>query len=131
MKSRISIAVLLSVLLGGCMRPASSPVEESDENPGGQDFAVRAGRAEFYFATKNASGRYRYGFVDRHGGVVIKPRFEDASDFQDGLARVRRNDRIEYIGPDGSLKFALPADSRDELGPSDGMLWYHSGDGDR
>jgi hypothetical protein len=30
----------------------------------------------------------KFGFVDANGKVVVPPKFEDASDFHEGLARV-------------------------------------------
>jgi hypothetical protein len=46
---------------------------------------ARGGRAE-----SDSSG---YGYIDKSGKMVIKPQFDRAGDFTDGLAEVRVTDR--------------------------------------
>jgi hypothetical protein len=36
------------------------------------------------------------GFIDKHGKIVIKPQFDDAHDFSDGLASIRIRDRKPF-----------------------------------
>lgn len=49
--------------------------------------------------TKNlfpVSENGKWGYVDEHGAMIIKPQFEMASDFKDGLARIVAIDKIGY-----------------------------------
>ena len=45
---------------------------------------------ETQFASNSEADRHTYGWVDEHGQVVIKPAFERAGDFSDGLAPAGR-----------------------------------------
>jgi hypothetical protein len=49
----------------------------------------------------------RWGYIDRAGRFVIAPKFDDAWDFSDGLARVERRGRVGYIDRRG--RFVVPA----------------------
>ncbi len=66
-----------------------------------------------YFSEDRARVRRdgRWGFIDRTGEPVIPPRFAQAWDFRDGLARVRFTDgRTGYVTPDGTVVW--PPDAR-------------------
>jgi hypothetical protein len=43
----------------------------------------------------------RYGYIDRTGALVIKPQFEIASDFTDGIAMVLVEGKRGYINKAG------------------------------
>ena len=44
----------------------------------------------------------KYGFVDENGNWVVKPQFDDAFDFSEGLAIVEVEGKWGYIRPDGT-----------------------------
>jgi hypothetical protein len=45
----------------------------------------------------------KYGYIDNKGNVIIKPQFELALDFREGLAAVRKNVKMGYISKRGEL----------------------------
>ncbi len=55
-----------------------------------------------FFQTENL----KYGFIDKSGSYVVSPRFDDAGDFHEGLALVRKGNRWGYLTTDGSV--AIP-----------------------
>lgn len=44
-----------------------------------------------------------WGFVDSQGKIIIEPKFEEAFNFHDGLAKVRLNGYFGFIDPTGKL----------------------------
>jgi hypothetical protein len=44
-----------------------------------------------------------WGYIDQTGTVVIKPRFEQAGDFSEGLAPVKIGEKWGYVNPSGSV----------------------------
>lgn len=69
------------------------------------------------FQTRTSAGT-RYGYIDHTGRVAIPPRFEDALDFQDGLASVRIGRFWGAIDATGELR--VPAEHAH-------ALWYQDG----
>jgi WG containing repeat len=47
--------------------------------------------------------RSRYGFIDSLGNVVVKPQFQEAGTYFEGLARVRIDGRWGYADMDGNM----------------------------
>ncbi|HEB90937.1 MAG TPA: WG repeat-containing protein [Deltaproteobacteria bacterium] len=45
----------------------------------------------------------RWGYVDREGVFVIRPRFQHVMAFSEGLARVKLDDRYGYVDRNGKL----------------------------
>ena len=45
----------------------------------------------------------KWGFIDQTGRVVIKPQFDNAFDFQDGLARVTEHGKVAFVDPTGKV----------------------------
>jgi nickel-dependent lactate racemase len=47
----------------------------------------------------------KYGFIDKTGKEIVPPKYDDAWDFQEGLARVKLNEKDFYIKvfPDGKV----------------------------
>ena len=45
----------------------------------------------------------KFGYQDSQGRVVIEPQFDEVSDFQEGLAKVRLADNYAYINQTGEL----------------------------
>ncbi len=55
---------------------------------------------------KNMSG-HRWGFLDNHGQLIVKPIFDQVGDFHYGLAAAKLNNKWGYI--DNSGKWVIPA----------------------
>jgi len=47
-----------------------------------------------------------FGFVDRTGDPVIKPQFDRAADFSDGMALVKSNGKYGFVNQKGELVIA-------------------------
>jgi len=75
----------------------------------------------------SAPGRGGWGFVDRHGVVVVEPRFAQVQPFSEGLAAVRDTaGRWGYVTPLGGL--AIPPAWLEEVTPfSDGRALVRLG----
>jgi hypothetical protein len=54
----------------------------------------------------------KWGYSDRHGEVVVPPRFMQALAFSDGLARVATEKGLGYIDARGKVVFTQPDDLR-------------------
>ncbi|OZI65016.1 WG repeat-containing protein [Bordetella genomosp. 1] len=57
--------------------------------------------------TDESLGRHAWGFLDENGRLAIVPRFEEARDFRNGRAAVKRRGKWGFIDTRG--KFAVPA----------------------
>jgi hypothetical protein len=89
MNSRIGSCLVALFLLCGC----SSRSEPDDSQNGKPVF--------LYPVIKGG----KEGYIDQTGRLVIRPTFDDAFDFSDGLASVRRGDDVGYIDMTGSFAF--------------------------
>jgi hypothetical protein len=47
----------------------------------------------------------KYGFIDKHGKQVIPCKFDEASDFSEGLAVIKIGDRYGFINAEGKSTF--------------------------
>ena len=69
----------------------------------------------------------KYGYIDQTGKVVIKPQFDTAKRFFEGLARVRVGDKWGFIDPAGRIviqpQFELDRNDHD----NDPSLDFHEG----
>ncbi|EAH9640326.1 WG repeat-containing protein, partial [Campylobacter coli] len=45
----------------------------------------------------------KYGFIDKNGEFVIKPNFDDAWYFREGLAKVGLNGKYGFIDKSGKI----------------------------
>jgi WG repeat protein/PKD domain-containing protein len=65
------------------------------------------------------SQRFKFGYINRRGRMVIKPRFDSARGFSEGLARVQVNQRYGFIDTSGRLvitpRFNMANDFSDGL----------------
>ena len=68
---------------------------------------------------RNEAGEALYGYIDRDGRYVIKPRFTKALGFADGLAPVRLGDELGYINRQGAI--AIKARFKQADGFFDGL----------
>ena len=74
----------------------------------------------------------KWGFVDRRGAVLVRPRFEWALDSHEGLAAVVDGDGTRgYIRRDGTRVAKLPSTALLSGSFSEGRAWFkqHVGDG--
>ena len=44
----------------------------------------------------------KYGYIDRSGKIIIKPKYDNASSFKEGVANVKLGDKILYIDKNGT-----------------------------
>ena len=70
--------------------------------------------------------RAKWGFVDKHGAVVIKPQFDEATSFSDGRAIVRKGRKLAYIDKTGKLATRLMFDDAEDF--SAGLAAVRMGD---
>ena len=66
-----------------------------------------------------------WGFIDTNGNWVIKPQFQDAYRFHDGLARVELNDKWGYVNESGLL--IVPAQYTEAHDFGDGLARVATG----
>jgi hypothetical protein len=71
------------------------------------------------------------GFIDRHGNVVLEPKFDGAGDFEKGLAYVELQGTKGFIDARGRLVVELPADVLWIQRPTEGLIWYRAKEQDR
>lgn len=45
----------------------------------------------------------KWGYIDRSGAYIVKPRFEDAKDFRGGIAKVKVDGKWRYINKSGAV----------------------------
>ena len=70
-----------------------------------------------------------WGYVDNEGRVVVKPRFNWASDFSEGRAAVAiwKTEQCGFIRPDGSWAKLLPRGAVIGWPFSESRAWYREG----
>lgn len=74
-------------------------------------FVYPKGDFQSVFDFKNGIARVmdtttnKYGFIDKHGKQVIPCKFDEASDFSEGLAIVKIGDRYGFINTEGKSTF--------------------------
>ena len=49
--------------------------------------------------------KYKYGYINKQGKILINPQFDKAWDFKNGLAKVKIGNRYGYIRTDGKFVF--------------------------
>ena len=57
----------------------------------------------FAIVRSEKQGHGRFGFIDRSGKLIIKPRFDFAESFSEGLALVYVNGACGYVNPKGEM----------------------------
>jgi hypothetical protein len=97
MKLNILILSLLAIVpLSGCNKIDPKPTANIATTP------VSLSSERFRFFRDN-----KFGYIDRNGKLVIPARFEQASDFSEGLATVKIGEKYGCI--DSSGKVVIPA----------------------
>jgi hypothetical protein len=66
----------------------------------------------------------KWGYANDSGDAMIRPQFERASDFHEGLARVVSRGRLSFISPSGKVVFSLPEDATAAGNFSEGLAWF-------
>src|SRR6218665_1787678 len=67
-------------------------------------FDVSSQSEEILLARVNIGGEYGYyGYIDKTGKMAIKPQFDDAADFQEGLAAIKVESKYGYIDRSGEI----------------------------
>jgi len=77
-------------------------------------------------ADERSEYKTKYGFIDKSGKFVIKPQFDSAESFSEGLAAVGMNSKNGYIDKTGKLVIAARYDSAFQF--SDGLAKVAIGD---
>lgn len=99
------------------------------DRQGAKAFAVRCqdardfrqGRAPVQFSDG------LWGFVDKHGQTIVRPEYQDADSFSEGLARVRKGGLNGYIDLDGRLVLPFKYARSGRL--RQGLIWYQCSTG--
>jgi hypothetical protein len=75
-------------------------------------------------AFKEEGKNGKYGFIDRHGNVVLEPKYDFARDFdRSGMAFVRLDDQYGYIDTSGRLQATFGSETEQTQGFTDGLIW--------
>ena len=61
----------------------------------------------------------KYGYIDKNGKVVIDFKYDFASEFSEGLARVKKGEKYGYIDKNGNVVIDFIYDDADNF--SDGL----------
>lgn len=74
----------------------------------------------------NAKGAYTWGYIDAKGNQVIKPQYDTAGEFRNGLAKVSKGGKYGYIDKNGNIVVEI---KWTVLGPfEDGLAYFKQGD---
>ena len=68
----------------------------------------------------------KYGYIDRNGKVIIKPQFDMAKRFSEGLARVRVGSKWGFIDQTGKI-IIRPQFEISDIGDNNPSLDFHEG----
>src|SRR5687768_8945424 len=61
----------------------------------------------------------KWGYMDKAGKVVVKPQYEDAKDFSEGMGRVKEDGKWGFVNNSGELTIKPQYDKAMDF--SDGM----------
>ena len=90
------LLALLAVFVAGCSTPLATLTTTP---PGASASATEVAQGDALHRFRASTGEW--GFMDARGAVVVEPRFEDVSVFQEGRASVRLGERTGVIDPSG------------------------------
>ncbi len=72
-------------------------------------------------------GRELHGFCDQHGKLIISTKFEDAENFSEGLAAVRKNGKWGFIDVSGKVVIPFQFESVDSFSSGRAMVFLGNG----
>jgi len=84
-------------------------------------FPFSCGRASFDVGELVNGTKLKYGFLNTHGKVVIRPVFDEVLPFAENLAPVKRDGHWYFINRAGKVVIYLPDDCRQAERFSEGM----------
>src|SRR4051794_20807220 len=96
------VRAALAACLAGCANANAGTVTVSDKTP-----VKTPGSAPLFRIERHG----KWGFIDRTGQVVIRPRFDEAGDFFDRRAPVRVGAKWGYISENGAVVIRPQYDS--------------------
>lgn len=89
-------------------REPSARHSTSENTAGGKALIAQVAREHLFSICEHE----RYGYISGNGDVVIKPTFDEAYDFSDGLGLVKAGGRYGYIDRKGEYIIPPPLRSR-------------------
>jgi hypothetical protein len=95
------------------------------EAEGDSQVAASRNLYPIYVRLGRSPKKYKAGFIDAGGAIVIQPSFEDARPFREGLASVRINHRWGAIN--AASKLVIPCDHTIGLDFSNGLAQFEKG----
>lgn len=96
-RSITSALLLVALALSSCAKQGSS--QSSSEN------------SELFRFVRND----RLGYIDRSGKIIIEPKFEEADNFNEGLASVKKGEKFGYIDRTGKIVISPEFDRADNF----------------
>jgi hypothetical protein len=98
--------------------------EPPGDRPGGNADNEQIRRAAPIAAFQDGPINRKFGFINRVGEVVLKPTYDNARDFVDGLAQVQVDGKWGFIDVDGKMRVTLPPETVNAFDAKEGMIWY-------
>ncbi|MEO0103191.1 MAG: WG repeat-containing protein [candidate division WOR-3 bacterium] len=69
----------------------------------GQKEVTGSGKGELSPFEDSKTGKW--GYINKQGKIVIRPQFNEAKDFSEGLAAVKIGDKYFYINNEGQIVY--------------------------
>ena len=101
MKIRLPILFCLFILASCQSDPVPNNNESSASTPSSQKSKLETTLPEEHRDYTDA--RYRWGFMNKSGQLIIQDNFDEARNFSEGLALVRKKGKWGYINKFGSV----------------------------
>ncbi|WP_291255120.1 WG repeat-containing protein [Fusobacterium sp.] len=81
---------------------------------------------EFFIVYSKDNGSYKYGYIDYNGELIIPMEYDEAQNFNEGLAGVKSNGKWGFIDENGNVRIGFNFDSVSDF--KDGMALVKLGD---
>lgn len=98
-KNKLLISILFFTIsifiLNGCNNSYSKI--NSDKN------LIAFPSSSKYYSNHSYSNKIKWGFIDKTGKVIVKPKYDRALDSSDGLAVILLNGKYGYINSNGEI----------------------------
>ena len=95
----IVMILVLLLIFAGVFAYSQRNINSEPEDKAEQDIELTESGEALYVIRDNG----RYGYINKSGLVVIKPQFEDAYNFSEGLARISVQHKYGYIDKKGKI----------------------------